>query len=131
MSDDDGLPIHLSDDEYAEAARSQRASLREWADQIERGKLPGRRLTWKVLAQIVRHHADGIPDQPKRGRGQPNKVPYGDVAVEFVILHHHQGLSQNRAHELLCERYECNLTTIKRAVKRHGSAARRLLLQDW
>jgi len=77
----------------------------------------------------VRHFADGIPDKPRRKRGNPASkiVAYG-VAVEFETLMRNPNLSisASAARDRLAFKYDVTVEAIRQALAKKGADARSL-----
>jgi hypothetical protein len=122
----DSIKFLVPPEEYARAAIAQRQWLTDIARKIEHGE-PLNPWDRTGAAAVLRAWATRIPDREPRGRGQAPKIDAGNVSIHYACLVNGHGMKPSKAVEELAEGNGVSIEAIKKAVKKYGEAALRMI----
>lgn len=125
-----GIKLLTPPEEYARIAQEQRAWIRGMADRIERGESLEHQLDNEVAAGILRARANQISDKEPRGRGQAPRIDAGNVAIHYACLVNGGGMGKTEAIAKLADGNGVSIEAIKKAIKKYGDAAMRMIPQN-
>jgi hypothetical protein len=120
-----GIRFTHDDDTHVARAREQKAYFKALADRVERGE-PLDDMEAGRVATILRLHADQIPAEQPRKRGDAPRVDYGSIAQFYARMIVHHGIKPADAVNDLSIEFNVSTVTIRKAVRQYGDEAIRM-----
>lgn len=120
------IALHVSDEDHAKAARSQKEFLESLAKRIESGEPITDAMGQAFAAGAIRAFAASIPVKPKGKQGPPPKFCHGSEALVYAS-YRAQGMGHGAALASISDRVEASEQAVEKAIKKYRAGAFRLI----
>ena len=116
------IEFHVSDEDHAKAATSQKEFLEGLAKRIESGEAITDAMGQAFAAGAIRAFAASIPIKPKGKQGPPPKFCHGSEALVYAA-YRAKGMGHGAALASISDRVGASEQAIEKAIKKYRAGA--------